>query len=182
MARRPWLDTDVLGAAKNLLGWRLVSEISGDRVVVELSEVEAYAGEVDPASHAYNGQTARNEVMFGKPGHLYVYLSYGIHWCMNVVIGPPGVARAVLLRGGHLLEGETVVRKRRGRADQLTDGPGKLTQALGITGDMDGHNLMKAPLRLLEPTRTPAGFEATPRIGISKAVDLPWRFIIKDRT
>lgn len=167
----------MLQAAPALLGWRLISDIGRERVAVELTEVEAYAGETDPASHAYRGRTPRNGVMFGDPGHLYVYLSYGIHWCMNVVTGPTGVARAVLLRGGRILEGESVVRRRRGRDDHLTDGPGKLSQALGVIGDMDGHDLTLEPLRLLEPTRAVTDYAATPRIGISKAVELPWRFV-----
>jgi len=175
----PWFESDVLEAAPKLLGWRLASEIRNERVVVELTEVEAYAGEQDPASHAYRGETARNRVMFGGPGHLYVYLSYGIHWCMNVVIGERGVARAVLLRGGHILEGERVARRRRGRGDHLTDGPGKLSQALGVGGELDGHDVTQRPLRLLPPLGSPPQFATTRRIGISKAVELPWRFVVR---
>lgn len=177
MADAPWLADDVLTAARDLLGWRLVSDIGGKRVVAELNEVEAYAGETDPASHAFRGETARNGSMFGPPGGLYVYRSYGIHWCMNVVVGPPGTARAVLLRGADVVEGLGHAVERRGRLKNVADGPGKLTQALGVTGDMDGHNMTKNPLRLLPPKRSVTHVEATPRIGISKAVDLPWRFV-----
>lgn len=150
--------------------------------MVELNEVEAYAGETDPASHAYRGPTPRNGAMFGPAGGLYVYRSYGIHWCMNVVVGPSGTARAVLLRGGEVTAGADIAVERRGRSKNLADGPGKLTQALGVTGDMDGHIMTKRPLRLLPPKRSIAIIKATPRIGISKAVDLPWRFVAREWT
>ena len=173
----PWLADDVLDVAEGLLGWRLVSDIGGEQVVVDLVEVEAYAGETDPASHAFNGRTARNDSMFGPPGTLYVYRSYGIHWCMNVVCGDAGSARAVLLRGAAVVAGSVVAQRRRGRADHIADGPGKLTQALGVTGEMDGHDLSRAPLRLIKPTRSVAEVTTGPRIGISKAAERPWRFV-----
>jgi len=162
--------------AERLLGWRLTSRLGDAEVVVEISEVEAYAGEEDPASHAYRGRTARNGSMFGRPGTLYVYRSYGVHWCMNVVVGRTGVARAVLLRGANVVSGETTVVARRGRADNLTDGPGKLTQALAVTGDCDGHHLAEPPLQLSRPRRRPARVGRGPRVGISKAASRPWRF------
>lgn len=177
MTAAPWLDEDVIFAARSLLGWRIVSDIDGSQVVAVIDEVEAYAGEEDPASHAYRGRTPRNGVMFGKPGGLYVYRSYGIHWCMNVVVGPPGIARAVLLRGVRLIEGADTAIERRGRSDHLADGPGKLTQALGVTGVMDGHRVDEVPLRIDRRELTPASIVATPRVGISKAVHNPWRFV-----
>jgi len=180
MTAAPWLEPDVLDVAAGLLGWRLVSDLGGERVVAELVEVEAYAGETDPASHAFRGTTPRNGPMFGEPGSLYVYRSYGIHWCMNVVAGPPGLARAVLLRAGNIVEGGTTARVRRGRNDHTADGPGKLTQALAVTNTMNGHDLRKAPLQLMAPQRAVRRFEAGPRIGISKAVERPWRLIVSE--
>ena len=176
----PWLEDDVLVAARSLLGWRIVSDIGGERVAGAITEVEAYAGEDDPASHAFNGRTPRNGVMFGPAGGLYVYRSYGIHWCMNVVLGPEGVALAVLLRGAELDEGVDVALRRRGRSDHLADGPGKLTQALGVTGEHDGHHVDASPLRIVAPIRRATSIEATPRIGISKAIDREWRFVVSD--
>ena len=177
MSTPPWFEAEVLEAAARMLGWRVVSDIGGIRVIVELNEVEAYAGETDPASHAFRGRTPRNGSMFGPPGTLYVYRSYGIHWCMNVVVGPAGLARAVLLRGGRVTEGAAEVRVRRRRDDHLADGPGKLTQALGVTGDYDGHHMSEAPLRLLAPAGAPGNVITTPRIGISRATKRPWRYV-----
>lgn len=177
--RPPWFDTDVVAAARGLLGWRLISEIDGARVVAELAEVEAYDGESDPASHAFRGRTARNAAMFGPPGTLYVYRSYGIHWCMNVVSGPEGQPSAVLLRGATVLEGRGAAVERRGREDHLADGPGKLAQALGVTDVYDGHLLTTAPLRLAPPVRAVERSIATPRVGISRAVERPWRFVVE---
>jgi DNA-3-methyladenine glycosylase len=173
----PWFSEDILEVAAALLGWRLISDIDGERVVADVAEVEAYAGETDPASHAFRGRTSRNVAMFGPPGRLYVYRSYGIHWCMNVVAGVPGVARAVLLRGAEIAEGTETALRRRGRSDHLADGPGKLTQALGVTDDMDGHDLREAPLRLVEPQRPVRSATTSPRVGISKATERQWRFV-----
>ena len=179
MIRPPWAHSDVTTAAVGLLGWRLRSSLDGREVVVELTEVEAYGGESDPASHAYRGPTNRNSIMFGPPGFLYVYLSYGIHWCMNVVTGVEGEASAVLLRGATIVEGKDVVEDRRGRADRLTDGPGKLTQALGVTNDLNGHELSERPLVLEPPANpVPPPYDATERIGISKATERLWRFVV----
>ena len=177
MTAAPWLAEDILEVATGLLGWRLVSEVDGERVSADLVEVEAYAGETDPASHAFRGPTSRNASMFGPPGTLYVYRSYGIHWCMNVVGREPGVARAVLLRGAKIVEGFETAARRRGRRDHLADGPGKLTQALGVTGALDGHDLGRAPLRLVGPGRAVGGVVTGPRVGISKATNRPWRFV-----
>ena len=115
---------DVLPVARQLLGWSLLSEVDGELAAVTITETEAYAGSDDPASHAYRGQTSRNRTMFGPPGNLYVYRSYGIHWCMNVVVGRPGLAHAVLLRGGEPIEGRDIIVRRRGRTTDLVNGPG----------------------------------------------------------
>ncbi|MEX1044089.1 MAG: DNA-3-methyladenine glycosylase [Acidimicrobiia bacterium] len=120
-----------------LLGSVLTTTLEGSEVSVVITEVEAYTS-WDPASHSYSGRTARNVSMFGPPGTLYVYRSYGIHWCMNVVTGPSGEASALLLRAGVVLAGREAAVRRRGRETHLSDGPGKLTQALGVTGVHDG--------------------------------------------
>ncbi len=168
----------VLDVAPRLIGMRVRTEIDGLRTEVMLTEVEAYAGAQDPASHAYRGRTARNGAMFGPPGTLYVYRSYGIHWCMNIVTGERGLPHAVLLRGGVPITGEDTMVRRRGRRDHVADGPGKLTQALGVVGDHDGTSVLDGPVRLL-PGVAPAGdVTATTRVGITKAADRPWRFVL----
>lgn len=161
-----------------LIGSFLVSTVGDEIVRLRLDEVEAYKGSEDPASHAYRGETVRNRSMFQAPGTLYVYRSYGIHWCANTAAGPAGIGWGILMRAGKIVEGESVAIRRRGRYDQLANGPGKLTQALGITGDHNGLDLFdeSSPIRL-EPGKTADLVMATPRIGISKARDVPWRFI-----
>jgi DNA-3-methyladenine glycosylase len=169
---------DVFSVAEDILGWTLLSSIDGETTAVTITETEAYAGSDDPASHAYGGKTPRNAIMFGRPGLLYVYRSYGIHWCMNVVVGAEGVAHAVLLRGGEVTVGRDLVVRRRGRPAPLTDGPGKLCQGLGVTGDMDGVDLRDGPIRLSPGPGLGAGTVVrTPRIGISKATGRLWRFV-----
>ncbi len=168
----------VLEAAHGILGMRLRSEIGGEIVEVALTEVEAYGGAEDAASHAHRGRTARNTSMFAAPGTAYVYRSYGVHWCLNVAAGPEGVGSAVLLRGAVPLVGESVIVRRRGRSDHLTDGPGKLCQSLGVTGEQDGVSLLDGRLRLLPGEPMVGTVLATPRIGITKAENLPWRFVV----
>ncbi len=155
-----------------------MSTIDDETVRIRLTEVEAYKGSEDPASHAYRGETERNTSMFQSAGTLYVYRSYGIHWCANTAAGPPGVGWGILMRSGQIVDGESVAIRRRGRYDQLANGPGKLTQALGITGEHNGLDLLdpKSPIRL-ERGDPPDLVMATPRVGISKAIDTPWRFI-----
>jgi DNA-3-methyladenine glycosylase len=145
-------------------------------------ETEAYAGPGDPASHAatVGGPTARNRVMFGPPGHAYVYRSYGVHWCMNVVTGPEGDASAVLLRGIEPLEGERVMADRRGGATPLGAGPGRLCSALGITGALYGHDLREAPLVLIAGWDVPDdAVGVSGRVGVSTAADWPFRFYVR---
>lgn len=164
-----------LDAAPLLLGWTLLVDGVGGRIV----EVEAYT-EDDPASHAYGGPTARNAAMFGPPGRLYVYRSYGIHWCANVVCGAEGVGGAVLLRSLEPTHGLGTMASRRGLEEPtlLCSGPGRLAEALGITGADDGAALDRPPFALVPPAAPPA-FDATPRIGISRAADAPWRFVVR---
>lgn len=183
---------DPLDVAPMLLGKLLVRGGRAGRIV----EVEAYRGETDPASHAFGGATARNATMFGPPGLLYVYFSYGMHWCANVVCGPEGIARAVLLRalepvaGLEEMRAARASRRRDGRAPAERDlcrGPANLTCALGIGRAHDGIDLVAGPGPAGEPhgapclvddgSPMPAGALARgPRVGISRATDLEWRF------
>ncbi len=165
-------------AAPLLLGSYLVSNTDGALVRMRITEVEAYKGEDDPASHAYRGRSERNATMFAQPGTLYVYRSYGVHNCANTAAGPEGVGWGILIRGGEVVEGVGVVRERRGRFDQLTDGPGKVCQALGIRLDHDGQSLFAPGSEIwLEPGERPQLVVSSPRVGISKAAERPWRFV-----
>jgi DNA-3-methyladenine glycosylase len=160
----------------------VVSTVEGARVAVVLVEVEAYAGPEDPASHAATraGITERNRVMFGPAGRAYVYRSYGVHWCLNVVTGWEGQGQAVLLRGGIPLLGHDVMAERRGGRRPLAAGPGRLAQALAVTDALYGHDLVRAPLRIA------AGWSVADdrvgvsgRIGISSAAERPYRFYVR---
>lgn len=162
--------------APRLLGWVLETRFDGAVTSLELTEVEAY-DQTDPASHSFQGPTARTEAMFGPPGRLYVYRSYGIHWCVNVVTGPSGHGAAVLLRAGRPHAGIDKMIERRGRADHLADGPGKLAQALGLTDADYGRDLTAGDTVRLRPGRRPKASLAGPRVGISRATEAPWRFI-----
>lgn len=163
--------------AERLLGQRLVTRIDGVATSVLLCEVEAYGGADDPASHAFGGPGKRNRTMFARAGTLYVYRSYGIHWCANVVTGSPGEGQAVLLRGGLAERGVEAMIARRRRADHLCDGPGKLTQALALEGRHDGIFLPDGEEVWLERTGATPGRRATPRVGISKATERRWRWV-----
>jgi len=156
--------------APDLIGVTLFVDGVGGLIV----EVEAYDQE-DPASHAYRGRTPRNQSMFGPPGHAYVYRSYGIHWCLNLVCAEVGAA---LIRALEPTAGLDEQRRRRGTDDvrALCSGPGKLCQALGITGEHDGLALDRAPFRLGERTNVPEIVTA-PRIGITRATELSWRYL-----
>jgi DNA-3-methyladenine glycosylase len=173
--------------APELLGKLLVHDDPAfGRVAARLVEVEAYAGEEDPGSHAFRGETPRNRVMFGPPGHLYVYFTYGMHWAANVVCGEVGSASAVLLRAGAPVEGIDVMRQRRpaARRDrELCSGPARLTQALGITGADNGTNLLRGPLRLLDDgTPPPRRPRRSTRVGLSpgRGDGYRWRWFVRD--
>ena len=177
-----WLRDDVETAAKQLLGCYLERVINGQKVVVRIVETEAYH-QTDAASHSYKGQTPRTAVMFGPAGHLYVYFTYGMHYCMNVVTGPEGEGSAVLIRAVEPVDGIEIIRNNRGnRSDrELTNGPAKVCQALAVDRGMNGHNLDAQPLRLVHKTLTAKEqIVQTTRIGISQATDVPWRFYIAD--
>ena len=176
---RPALDV-----AADLLGRRIVHRAPAGLVAVRLTEVEAYAGAEDPGSHAFRGPTPRTAVMFGPPGHLYVYFSYGLHWCVNLVCGPPGTASAVLLRAGEVVEGHALARSRRRSASSdrdLARGPARLAAALGLDGSHDGTALggcgcvwvSASPEVAVTSTRT------GPRVGVSgpggDGGRFPWR-------
>lgn len=162
-----------------------VTDECGGVRIGRIVEVEAYRGSHDPASHAYRGRTARNATMFGSPGLLYVYRSYGIHWCANVVAGTDGVAEAVLLRAVEPVEGIGAMRAARPKAHRdrdLANGPGKLCAALGVTGDDDGTDLCgrRSRIRLLrDDVAPPLNPLTTRRVGISRAVDEPWRYLVE---
>ena len=181
---RAFFARPVLDVAPDLLGCRLVRVLPGSaRLVGRIVEVEAYVGDgTDPASHAHRGPTARNRAMFGPPGHFYVYLSHGLHFCANLVCEPVGSGSAVLLRAVEPLEGEAEMRARRRGRDgrELTNGPGKLAQAFAITLADDGVSALRGALRI-EREKGPRAFEidVSPRIGIRKAADLPYRFTVR---
>jgi DNA-3-methyladenine glycosylase len=148
-------------------------------VAVRLTEVEAYGGAVDPASHAFRGRTARTEVMFGPPGRLYVYFSYGMHWAANIVCGPDGSAAGCLLRAGEVVEGRELARSRRGRSSDrdLARGPGRLCQALGLGAEHKGTYLFgDGPVTLELHPPAAALVSRGPRVGVSLEADRPWRF------
>jgi DNA-3-methyladenine glycosylase len=207
--------------APALLGCVLEHETPEGLVAVQLTEVEAYVGQTDPASHAYRGMTARNAVMFGPPGHAYVYFTYGMHFCVNVVCQPAGTASAVLLRAGRIVAGESLAQRRRAphgpetgqqgppgliRVRDLARGPARLCRALAITRTQGGADLClpSSPLRLCPPAggipggtsagppgeisgnisgNAPPAIAAGPRVGISVAADIPWRFwVVGDPT
>jgi DNA-3-methyladenine glycosylase len=150
-------------------------------VAVRLTEVEAYDGANDPGSHAFRGPTRRNQVMFGPAGHLYTYFTYGMHHCANVVCGIDGVASAVLLRAGEVIEGIDLARERRGRHPDrdLARGPARLCSALALDLSHNGLDLTTGALRLADPV-DPAGISTGPRVGLRQAPERPWRFWLTD--
>jgi DNA-3-methyladenine glycosylase len=160
--------------APELVGVTLLVDGVGGTIV----EVEAYDHE-DPAAHGYRGKTARNASMFGPPGHAYVYRSYGIHWCLNVVCEGEGVASAVLIRALEPTQGLDEMRARRGLDDPrlLCSGPGRLCQALGVTREHDGLPVDEPPFELL-PRQEEPEIVTGPRIGITQAADRPWRYAL----
>ncbi|HOH21477.1 MAG TPA: DNA-3-methyladenine glycosylase [Anaerolineaceae bacterium] len=179
-------DRDVVETARALLGMRLVRRLEdGTTLSGIITETEAYRGQDDQACHARNGRTRRNAVMFGPPGRAYVYFTYGMHWCLNVVAGPDGFPAAVLLRAIHPLEGLDFIALRRARAERRhwTNGPAKLTQALAIDGALNGCDLTDpaSPLCILPGTPPPAErITAGARVGLGATpepwLSMPWRF------
>lgn len=177
---RSWFERAAPDVAPDLLNKLLVATVDGERVAGRIIEVEAYTA-ADPASHSFRGPTPRNAPMFGRAAHLYVYLSYGIHRCANVVTGRQGAGEAVLLRAAQPMDGIDVMRRRRGVADdrRLADGPGKLAQAFAIDLHHDGIDLVArdSPIELRDDGVAPPTVPVTgPRVGLTKGVDTPWRF------
>jgi DNA-3-methyladenine glycosylase len=173
-----WLDVPVEDAAQALLGCELVRTVEGEELRARIVETEAYDQD-DPASHTFRGKTPRNTAMFLEAGHAYVYRSMGIHYCLNMVAGPAGFGEGVLIRAVEPLAGEdTMVARRGGRTGPLvTNGPGKLCQALAVDLTLTGHDVAAPPLELIQ--RTPLSSDqivTTTRIGISKAAEWPRRF------
>lgn len=172
--------SDSLTAARDLLGWKLVHESPEGRTSGYIVETEAYTQE-DPASHTYGGKRLANAAMFEPAGTIYVYFTYGMHYCVNIVTGEKDHGEAVLIRALEPAEGVDLMRRRRKTDDKrnLCSGPAKLVQAMGITKLHGGTNLMDGSLKL-EPGTSPKRIVQTTRVGISKAVDQPWRFYIAD--
>ncbi|MFN2595175.1 MAG: DNA-3-methyladenine glycosylase [Actinomycetota bacterium] len=181
---------DALAVARDLIGCLLVHDLGRQRLSVRIVETEAYRGQIDPGSHGYRGPTARTEVMHGPPGFLYVYFTYGMHWCANIVCAREGVCEAVLLRAGEPVEGIEMMRSLRGGVTDdrlLAAGPARLTQAMGIDKKQNGARLL-APCTIwcAEDPSTRAMREGpviqTKRIGLStgRGDDLPWRFVVAD--
>jgi DNA-3-methyladenine glycosylase len=173
----PDLCLPVEEVAPRLLG----AVIRHGSVAVRLTELEAYDGATDRASHAYRGPTARNAVMFGPPGHLYLYFTYGMHWAGNISCGPEGVGCGVLMRAGEVIEGLELARSRRGSATDrnLARGPGRLTQALGLHPEHKGSDLLgDGPVKLEPPAELAEMIMVGPRVGVSVEADRPWRFWI----
>lgn len=170
---------DPVDGARNLLGWTLVHHTPEGDVGGIIIETEAYQQD-DEASHSFRGITKRTAPMFEEAGHIYMYFIYGMHWCINIVTGPAGHGEAVLLRALKPTTGIHIMQMNRGITDtkRLTNGPGSLVQALGIPPTYSGQMIQRTRLELLPPTEEIKNILASPRVGIRKAVDKPWRFTI----
>ncbi|WP_282698138.1 DNA-3-methyladenine glycosylase [Streptomyces sp. CC208A] len=185
---RSFFDRPVLEVAPDLLGRTLVRTSEEGRIELRLTEVEAYAGAIDPGSHAFRGRTPRNAVMFGPPGHAYVYFTYGMWHCLNLVCGPEGEASGVLLRAGEILHGAELARPRRRSArkdTELAKGPARLATALDVPGSLNGTDACAgpaAPLAVLTGTPPPPSLIRTgPRTGVGgDGAPHPWRFWIAE--
>jgi DNA-3-methyladenine glycosylase len=168
--------SDSVTAAQTLLGWKLVHDSPDGLTSGYIVETEAYS-QSDPASHTYGGKRLANAAMFEPAGTIYVYFTYGMHYCVNIVTGAADDGQAVLIRALQPVDGIDLMKRRRGTDQNLCNGPARLVQAMGITPDYSGKHLLTAELRL-EPGFEPAEIVQTTRIGISKAVDQPWRFYV----
>ena len=181
---RAFFDRPVLEVAADLLGCVVQRRTAEGTVAVRLTEVEAYRGADDPGSHAYRGQTPRTASMFGPPGHAYVYFTYGMHWCMNLVCHPAGEAAAVLLRAGEVVEGLELAQRRRPTSSvrDLARGPARLTKVLAIDRALDGADVVgpRGELQVHAGSRA-AAIRTGPRVGVGGAgADFPWRFWLDD--
>ncbi|HST50176.1 DNA-3-methyladenine glycosylase [Jatrophihabitans sp.] len=185
---RELLSRPALQVAPVLLGATVTSSLGGAEVAVRVTEVEAYEGTLDPASHAFRGPTRRNAVMFGEAGRLYCYFIYGMHWCANITCALPGTAAAVLLRAAEIVDGEPVAQARTLasttssiRPAKLASGPARLARVMGLTGEHTGLDLLDpgSPVRLTE-LGLPADYRTGPRVGVAAAAEHPWRFWLPD--
>ena len=176
--KRAFYDRDPRLVAVDLLGCTLVHETAEGVTSGMIVETEAYRPE-DPACHAYKGLTMRNRTIFGRPGLAYVYLSYGVHKLLNAVCEEEGVGSAVLIRALRPLRGLEIMSRRRNRSTHLCNGPGRLTQALGIELDQDGSDLTDGPLYILWGDAPEGEIVSTTRIGISRGTELLWRYLIE---
>jgi DNA-3-methyladenine glycosylase len=182
---RSVLTCPALLVAPRLIGAVICSNVGEESVSIRLTEVEAYEGSDDPASHAFRGPTARTSVMFGPVGHLYVYFTYGMHWCANIVCEAEGRASAVLLRGGQVVDGLPTARDRRpaARSDsELARGPARLAACLALGQAQNDVDLCRvgSPVELVSVPRRRGAVQAGPRVGITRAVERPWRFWAPD--
>jgi DNA-3-methyladenine glycosylase len=178
---------DALTVARDLIGCLFVHDGPGGRTAVRLVEVEAYRGVLDPGSHGYRGMTPRTRTMYGPPGRLYVYFTYGMHWCSNIVCAEDGVCEAVLLRAGEPVEGIDLMRGRRGIADErlLAAGPARLTEAMGISRHHDGASLLRGGSLWVASDAETAVYQSGPlartvRVGLApgRGDDLDYRFVV----
>jgi DNA-3-methyladenine glycosylase len=184
---KSFFEEHTLDVAEHLIGCYLIRSIGQDEMVLRITETEAYRGADDPASHAHRGPTPRNQIMFGEPGRIYVYLSYGIHYCMNMVTEPQGQPGAVLIRGAQCVQGAEYIRRRRPGVKEALwlNGPGKLTRALDIDLTFNGYDLYaddpnpndNGTISLLSGEKDNLTIHKTPRIGISRGQEFLWRFI-----
>src|SRR5688500_2449263 len=179
---RAFYDRDTVEVARELLGGVLSHEVGGETLAGIIVETEAY-GPDDPANHAYRGATSRNAVMFGPPGNAYVYRIYGIHWCVNAVTRGEDSGEAVLIRALQPIAGIETMRRNRGLTEssdnrQLCRGPGSLCRALSITGELNGADLTRPPLTILSGDKSEIVSVESSRIGITRAAERPWRFLI----
>ena len=185
---RELLSGPAVQVAPVLLGATLLSSIGGAEVLVRITEVEAYEGALDAASHAFRGQTKRNAVMFGEAGRLYCYFVYGMHWCANITCGRPGTAAAVLLRAAEILDGGPAAQSRTSTPlspAKLASGPARLARVLGLTGEHTGLDLLDpgSPVQLTSLQASgaePASYRTGPRVGVAAAAEHPWRFWLPD--
>ncbi len=177
-----FLDGSSVDAAQQLLGCLFVRDLPQGQAIVRIVEVEAYHQD-DAASHSYRGETTRTKTMFGPSGHLYVYFTYGMHYCCNVVTSGAGVGAGVLIRAVEPVSGVNILQSNRPNhsGPLLTNGPAKLCQAMAINRQMNGHDLHLSPMRLVaQPQLPPGQIVATERVGISRDTHRQWRFYIKD--
>jgi DNA-3-methyladenine glycosylase len=177
---RPFFARYTPDVAEDLLGCLLVRRIGRRRISGRIVEVEAYRGSDDPASHSYRRATKRSSVMFGEAGHVYMFFSYGNHWCLNFTAEKEGEPGGVLIRALEPVEGVAEMVRNRGLSElqRLANGPGKLTQALAIDGSFNGDDLVTSKRLYVVDKEEAVPIKASPRIGISKAKELPWRFFV----